>query len=96
MPAEAHAPASAPLRPVLVTISSAQRELIADLTAVASRYRAERLRTLALIGLAILRGGIGATHPPATASAVSPDPSLPPDPQWQRRLRLLDRIAPDE
>ena len=66
------------MRPVLVTISPAQRELVADLSAVASRYRAERLRTLALIGLAILRGGIGATHPPATASAVSPDPSLSP------------------
>jgi hypothetical protein len=92
MPAEARTP----VRPVLVTISPAQHELVADLSAVASRYRAERLRTLALIGLAILRGGIGATHPPATASSVSPDPSLSPDPQWQRRLRLLDRIAPDE
>jgi hypothetical protein len=92
MPAEA----PAPVRPVLVAINQAQHELVADLSAIGSRYRAERLRTLALIGLAVLRGGIGATPPPPTAPVLSPDPSLSPDPQWQRRLRLFDRIAPDE
>jgi hypothetical protein len=95
MPAEAAAKPPAPVRRVVVNVHAAQRELVEDLGAVGARYRAERLRSLALIGLAVLRGGVGCERGAAPLPAAQPL-SPTPDPQWERRMRLANSAAPDE
>jgi hypothetical protein len=96
MPAETRTEPFDPVRRIIVNIHPAQRELVEDLSAVGPRYRAERLRSLALIGLAVLRGGVGTAHRPEIV--LAPPPESPPtsDPQLSRRLRLLNCVAPDE
>ncbi len=84
------------MRRVIVNIHPAQRELIEDLSAVGPRYRAERLRSLALIGLAVLRGGVGTASSPSPVPMPQEESTSACDPQLQRRLRLLNRVAPDE
>jgi hypothetical protein len=96
MPAEARAEPFDPVRRVIVNIHPAQRELVEDLSAVGPRYRAERLRSLALIGLAVLRGGVGTTHRAAGTATAPPESPPASDPQLQRRLRLLNRVVADE
>jgi hypothetical protein len=71
---------------VVVHVGAAtQRELHADLAALPSRARAERLRQLALLGLSWLRGG------PAKAAA-HPDAPTPADRLAPRRARLLQAL----
>jgi len=96
MPAETRAAAFDPVRRVIVNIHPAQRELVEDLSAVGPRYRAERLRSLALIGLAVLGGGVGMAPRLSPVPTPTDEPVGTSDPQLQRRLRLLNRVAPDE
>ncbi|WP_295580387.1 hypothetical protein [uncultured Lamprocystis sp.] len=71
-----------------VQITNAYPELADDLTRVSPRARPERLRALALVGLAVL----GGTLPTRSAPAAAPsEPAA--DPQLDRRLRLLDAIS---
>ena len=70
-----------------VTIHVGCPELHAALRVVPRRLRAERLRLLATLGLASLRGEVQA---PAIAT---PDAtSSPQDPQRERKVRLLGRL----
>jgi len=48
---------------VVVHVNQAHAELKADLASVPQRFRAERLRTLAAIGLMMSHGGMPATKP---------------------------------
>jgi hypothetical protein len=56
---------------VVLTVTPANPELCADLSDVPARLRAERVRTLATLGLAALSGGIAMTRP---AMPVNSDP----------------------
>ncbi|WP_295449918.1 hypothetical protein [uncultured Thiodictyon sp.] len=78
------------LRRFSVKVPDAYPELLADLMALPSRARPERLRTLALIGLMALRGGV-ASHAPAQAAALPLDAGL-----QEQRLRLLSAIGSGE
>lgn len=69
--------------------ATTQRELHAELVALPSRARAERLRQLALVGLSCLRGGHG-----AAAGQAAPVPA-PADPLARRRERLLQSLGAD-
>ena len=72
-----------------VQITNAYPELADDLTRVSPRARPERLRALALVGLAVLGGKL---LPTFSAPAAAPsEPAA--DPQLDRRLRLLDAIS---
>lgn len=51
---------------IVLTVTEANPELYAALQAVSTRHRAERVRTLATLGLATLSGGIGTHSVPAT------------------------------
>ena len=74
-----------------VQITAAYPELTDDLARVAPRARPERLRTLAMVGLATMGGRMATRKAPAMAL---PAPSeSPADPQLARRLRLLEAIA---
>jgi hypothetical protein len=53
---------------VVLTTTPANPELFADLSEVPARLRAERVRTLATLGLVALSGGIALTRPTALAS----------------------------
>ena len=73
-----------------VSIHAGCPELQADLIGVPRRLRAERLRTLATLGLAGVRGGVSATADTRTTR----DPaSGPADPQHARKVRLLERLG---
>jgi|UPI000369892F hypothetical protein len=75
-----------------VQVTAACPELLHDLQTIPSRSRPERLRALAMIGITVLRGGIGAVGPPVQA----PHPELPADERLQQqRLRLLSAIGGD-
>lgn len=56
---------------VVLTVTSANPELFADLGRVPARLRAERIRTLATLGLAAISGGIVITKPPMPDSLES-------------------------
>lgn len=71
-----------------VTIHAGCPELHADLISVPRRLRAERLRTLATLGLSGARGGIS-----ATARTTSDPASDPVDPQHARKVRILERLG---
>jgi hypothetical protein len=58
---------------VVLTITPAQREVFNDLQDVPARLRAERLRTLATLGLATIGGGLGLTRPERTAQPTTKD-----------------------
>jgi hypothetical protein len=71
-----------------VSIHAGCPELHADLIGVPRRLRAERLRTLATLGLTGVRGGVSA------AARTTGDPaSAPADPQHARKVRLLERLG---
>ena len=74
-----------------VQITAAYPELTDDLARVAPRARPERLRTLAMVGLATMGGRMATLKAPAVAPPAASQP--PPDPQLERRLRLLEAIA---
>jgi len=70
-----------------VSIHAGCPELHADLIGVPRRLRAERLRTLATLGLTGVRGGV-------SAARTTGDPaSAPADPQHARKVRLLERLG---
>jgi hypothetical protein len=54
---------------VVLTATPANPELFADLKEVPARLRAERVRTLATLGLAALSGGIAMTRSAVPVSA---------------------------
>ena len=72
-----------------VSIHAGCPELQADLIVVPRRLRAERLRTLATLGLAGVRGGVSA----AGARTTRDPASAPADPQHARKVRLLERLG---
>lgn len=84
----------AALRRFSVKVPDAYPELLADLMALPSRARPERLRTLALIGLMVLRGGAAVASPQPTQAPVAAPP-LDAGLQ-QQRLRLLSAIGSGE
>lgn len=72
---------------VVVNLGGAHPELLLDLAAVPKRARAARLRHLAALGLAALRGG-------AIAVGVGPAVTVPPAPvDAGRRERILGRLG---
>jgi hypothetical protein len=66
---------------MLLTIPEAHAELYEAIESIPARHRAERIRTLATIGLASLRGRVAA--PAAVAESISaittpaPEPAAP-------------------
>lgn len=74
-----------------VQITQAYPELADDLARLPLRARPERLRTLAMVGLAALGGRMATLTAPAAASPATPEPAA--DPQLERRLRLLEAIS---
>ena len=76
-----------------VQITAAYPELADDLAQVPPRCRPDRLRTLAVVGLALMRGKAAAVGRPVAAPSAAPEP--PADPQLERRLRLLEAISDD-
>lgn len=50
---------------VVLTVTSANPELFSDLEKVPARLRAERVRTLATLGLAAMSGGLAVPKPQA-------------------------------
>jgi hypothetical protein len=56
---------------VVLTVTPANPELFADLGKVPARLRAERVRTLATLGLAAMSGGIAITKPPVPDSPAT-------------------------
>ena len=81
-----------PLKPlandrVVVNLSAAHPELRSDLAAIPRRARAARLRHLAAVGLAALRGGAVTV---ALASASVPQPDAV---DAGRRNRLAGRLG---
>ena len=75
-----------------VQVTAACPELLTDLTAIPPRSRPERLRALAMIGIAVLRGGLGAGGQSAPAPDVEPPAAAR---LQQQRLRLLGAIGGD-
>jgi len=72
---------------VVVNLGGAHPELLVDLAAVPKRARAARLRHLAALGLAALRGG-------GVAVGVGPGPTVPLAPvDAGRRERILGRLG---
>lgn len=63
---------------MLLTIPSAQKELYEDIEVIPVRERAERMRTLAAIGLASIRGRshTPAGHADTPTAATEPDGSV--------------------
>ena len=80
------AESAAPVR-LVVRVSAACPALLEQLLRVPARGRAERLRALALVGLATLRGPHAATPAEAPASADTPGQDT--------RRRLLQRLGAD-
>ena len=77
-----------------VQVTDACPELLNDLQTIPSRSRPERIRALAMIGITVLRGGVGAFRQPVQAPALHPE--LPADDRLQQqRLRLLSAIGGD-
>ncbi len=74
-----------------VQITPAYPELADDLARLPLRARPERLRTLAMVGLALMRGRATTISVPTGASPAAPEAAA--DPQLERRLRLLDAIS---
>jgi hypothetical protein len=74
-----------------VQVTEAYPELADDLARVPPRARPERLRTLAMVGLAAMGGRMATLKVPAAAPSAAPEP--PADPQLGRRLRLLEAIS---
>jgi len=72
---------------VVVNLSAAHPELLCDLAAIPRRARAARLRHLAAVGLAALRGG-AVTLALAPAAAPNPDEG-----HARRRDRLVGRLG---
>lgn len=58
---------------IVLTVTPANPELFADLGKVPARLRAERVRTLATLGLAAMSGGIAITKP---SVPDSPSPAM--------------------
>lgn len=56
---------------VVLTVTSANPELLNDLKDVPARLRAERVRTLATLGIAAMSGGIGIAKPAAPMDTTS-------------------------
>ena len=54
---------------VVLTVTPANPELFADLSDVPARLRAERVRTLATLGLAAVSGGVAMPRPTIPMSA---------------------------
>lgn len=71
---------------VRLRTNAASAELAADLAAIEPRQRAERLRMLATLGLAMLRDGAPVPQPVAE---VLPDGSQEPAELSDRKARLL-------
>ncbi|AUB85199.1 hypothetical protein [Candidatus Thiodictyon syntrophicum] len=79
-----------------VQITAAYAELAQDLARLPPRTRPERLRALAMVGVAVMSGKIGALSTPGTALPAPSELSEPTaDPQLGRRLRLLEAISAD-
>ena len=76
-----------------VQITAAYAELAQDLARLPPRTRPERLRALAMVGVAVMSGKIGALSAPDTALPAPSEPAA--DPQLGRRLRLLEAISAD-
>ena len=74
-----------------VQITPAYPELADDLVRLPPRTRPERLRTLAMVGLAAMGGRMATIKAPAAAPAVASESAA--DPQLERRLRLLEAIT---
>lgn len=55
---------------IVLTVTQASPELFAALQEVPARLRAERVRTLATLGLAAVCGGIGSSSRPAIGPAT--------------------------
>jgi|APFre7841882724_1041349.scaffolds.fasta_scaffold19736_3 hypothetical protein len=81
---------------VLVSLHDAHPELVEDLVVLDRRLRAERMRMLATIGLAVLRIRAPAPVTQPAAEALPERPQTPtdvPDDLAARKARLLDRIG---
>lgn len=77
-----------------LALTGAHQELIDHLTAVPARDRAERLRLLATIGLAVLTGQAAFVPAGAVVAApASPAPAKPNDPKSEMRKELMNRLA---
>ncbi len=84
MPAERQPPSGGR---VVVNLGGAHPELLLDLAAVPKRARAARLRHLAALGLAALRGS-------GVVLGVGPRTAVPPAPlDTGRRERILGRLG---
>ncbi len=74
-----------------VQITAAYPELADDLARRPPRARPERLRALALVGLAVMSGTLPALSTDAPALPAPAPPGA--DAQLARRLRLLETIS---
>lgn len=80
---------------MLLTIPDAHCELYQEIEKVPTRHRAERMRTLAAIGLATLRGGVAPSQgePVGGAVATSSDKTPVPTAADSRKRSSTRQLA---
>jgi hypothetical protein len=74
-----------------VQVTNACPELLNDLQRIPARARPERLRALAMLGITLLRGGVGTGALPTPAPSEQPTEAR----LQQQRLRLLSALGGD-